>query len=228
MKNPPAGWDAIDGLIKDGDALTAGRQKLAKAALQCFAKKGYSNTSVNDIANAAGISIGSVYKYVRAKEDVLWLVSEAGFERTNVATAAVMEEDLAPDAKLAALVEALIRQIDSDRDLARLLYIEYQHMPEASKQRVREQEEGQLKVLESVIGAGVAAGIFQPVDQRTTAANISMFGSTWTLKRHFLDVSLDEYVANQQEAALRLVGAKAKAKGRKPTARATKAAAAKS
>src|SRR5215831_14131919 len=109
-KKSPAGWDAIDGRIKDERALEAGRMKLAEAALRCFVENGYSNTSVQGIAAAAGVSIGSVYKYVRAKEDVLWLISEAGIERTRDALAAAFDSTADPPARLVAAVEAAIRQ----------------------------------------------------------------------------------------------------------------------
>ena len=208
VTSSPPGWDAIDGLIKDGDALTTGRRKLAKAALRCFAKNGYSNTSVNDVAEAAGVSIGSVYKYVRAKEDLLWLISEDGFERTDEAVAAALATEGDATTKLLALVEGILRQADESRDLARLLYIEFQHMPKRSKERVREQEESQVRLITGLIEEGVAAGVFDCSDPRSTAINISMFTSTWVLKRHlFRTATLDEFIGWQQDAALRLVGA---------------------
>jgi AcrR family transcriptional regulator len=204
---PPPGWDAIEGLIKNGDALTTGRRKLAKAALHCFAKKGYSNTSVNDIADAAGVSIGSVYKYVRAKEDVLSLISEDGFERTNEAVAAALATAGDARVKLRAVVDGTIREGDEARDLARLLYIEFQHMPKRSQERVREQEENQVRQITGLIEDGVAAGVFDCDSPRSTAITISMFTSTWVLKRHlFPTATLDEFIGWQQDAALRLVG----------------------
>ena len=47
------------------------RKLIMDSALQLFAKKGYSATSINDIAQLANISKGLIYNYFASKEDVL-------------------------------------------------------------------------------------------------------------------------------------------------------------
>jgi AcrR family transcriptional regulator len=204
----PPGWDEIEGLIKDASTLNAGRKKLVIAALRCFAKKGYSNTSVDDIAVAAGISIGSVYKYVRAKEDVLWLISELGIERTNDVLTSAFAGEADARTRLLEAVAALIRQGHADRRLFQLLYVEFRHLPAKSQQRLREQEESIVAGFSDLIAEGNAAGVFNCPDPRSTAITIDMFTSTWAMKPHlFGEMSIEEYMAAQQAAALRLVGA---------------------
>lgn len=56
------------------------RQKVLEAAIDEFAAKGYSATSINDIARNAHISIGSMYSYFASKEDLfLTIVNNAYF-----------------------------------------------------------------------------------------------------------------------------------------------------
>lgn len=45
--------------------------KILDAALQVFATRGYERSSVNDIAEAAGLKKPSLYHYVQSKEDLL-------------------------------------------------------------------------------------------------------------------------------------------------------------
>jgi AcrR family transcriptional regulator len=54
------------------------RQRILHAAAQCFAANGFSRTTVEQIATAAGVSKGIVYHHFRAKE----LILEALLERT--------------------------------------------------------------------------------------------------------------------------------------------------
>jgi len=63
------------------DKTTEGRrQKVLEAAIDEFAAKGYSATSINDIARNAHISIGSMYSYFASKEDLfLTIVNNAYF-----------------------------------------------------------------------------------------------------------------------------------------------------
>lgn len=45
--------------------------KLIKAAASCFAEKGFSATSVKEIATRAGISQGAMYTYFNSKDDLI-------------------------------------------------------------------------------------------------------------------------------------------------------------
>jgi len=57
---------------EQNEAIRNEKKKLIMdSALQLFAKKGYSATSINDIAQLANISKGLIYNYFASKEDVL-------------------------------------------------------------------------------------------------------------------------------------------------------------
>jgi AcrR family transcriptional regulator len=194
--------------IKDSAALIAGRERLLKGARKCFTSKGYGGTSVQDIAAAAGISIGSLYKYVRAKEDLLYLMAESSHAslREVVETAFTAVDD--PIEGMRVVVDALVREADRDRDLINLLYAEFKYMPPDSKKLILEQERAIVDRLIDLIGVGNANGNFACSDPRIVAINIVMFGSTWVLKNHLVDLPLSTYIDEQVAAALRLVGAR--------------------
>ncbi|MEX3715853.1 TetR/AcrR family transcriptional regulator [Cytobacillus horneckiae] len=48
----------------------ATRNRIHSAAIKLFAKKGFAATSVHDIAEGAGISIGLMYRHYKTKEDL--------------------------------------------------------------------------------------------------------------------------------------------------------------
>lgn len=61
-----------------GDKAKRTRQTVLDAALICFVQNGYVSTSVTDIHETAGVSLGTFYVYFRSKVDVmLTLVGEA-------------------------------------------------------------------------------------------------------------------------------------------------------
>jgi AcrR family transcriptional regulator len=203
----PAPSSKVPSMIKDSAALAAGRERLLKGARTCFASKGYGGTSVQDIANAAGISVGSLYKYVRAKEDLLFLMAEASHSRLNdVVTSAFTSSD-DPREALCVTVDALIRNADEDRDLMNLLYAEFKYMPPDSKRLIREQEKTIVKRLVALIESGNARGVFTCAQPQLAAIDIEMFGSTWVLKSHLISLTLATYVERQTAIALRMVGA---------------------
>ena len=46
------------------------RAQIMEAALACFTRKGYNNTTMDDIAAESGLSKGSLYWYFKSKEDL--------------------------------------------------------------------------------------------------------------------------------------------------------------
>src|ERR1043166_1166433 len=58
-----AGSDAFKGTSK--------RERILRAAIDVFAKSGYFNAKVSEIAKAAGVADGTIYLYFDGKEDVL-------------------------------------------------------------------------------------------------------------------------------------------------------------
>src|SRR5216684_6538473 len=47
------------------------RSQILEAALVCFAKRGFHQTSMHDISAEAGISVGLIYRYFKNKEAVI-------------------------------------------------------------------------------------------------------------------------------------------------------------
>ena len=66
--------------IKNRSMVEKRQQQISDSAMKLFAEKGYHNTSVRNIAKLSNISTGSIYDYVRNKEDILFLVSKRFFD----------------------------------------------------------------------------------------------------------------------------------------------------
>ncbi|MDQ3198159.1 MAG: TetR/AcrR family transcriptional regulator [Verrucomicrobiota bacterium] len=52
------------------------RQQILEAAMLCFGKRGFHQTSMHDISTAAGISVGLIYRYFKNKEEVIGALAE--------------------------------------------------------------------------------------------------------------------------------------------------------
>ncbi len=85
---------------------------LAAAAQRLFLVDGFEQTSVEDIARAAGVSRRTFFRYFRTKADVVWVESGREFE------AFVASLDAAPPEAgvRAVLVDAWSRTLDHGRD----------------------------------------------------------------------------------------------------------------
>lgn len=52
------------------------RERILRAALQVFSKKGYSKSTISEIAMLASVAEGTVYEYFKNKEDLLFSIPE--------------------------------------------------------------------------------------------------------------------------------------------------------
>ena len=62
--------------IKNSKLVQRRRKELVNASKKLFFEKGFSKTSIRDIAKAASFTMGNLYDYIQTKEDILYLVHE--------------------------------------------------------------------------------------------------------------------------------------------------------
>ena len=61
-------------------AISATADEIREAALEQFARDGYSSTSMRDIASRVGIKAASLYNHFGSKEAILWDLTLTAFE----------------------------------------------------------------------------------------------------------------------------------------------------
>ena len=96
------------------------QERLLTIARQAFAKGGFTATSVNTIAAAAGISIGTLYKYFRSKEDLFLTIIGQGHDLLQTVLAGIVT---GPDpllAKIERLLNAAVSYSEKDPDFVKI------------------------------------------------------------------------------------------------------------
>jgi TetR/AcrR family fatty acid metabolism transcriptional regulator len=94
-------------------------QQIIEAAVRVFARKGYYNSRVSDIAREAGIAAGTIYLYFKTKDDILvTLFRDKMAEFVGALRKAIAGE---PDAasKVRRLVSLHFSMLEENPDLAR-------------------------------------------------------------------------------------------------------------
>lgn len=74
--------------MTSGRPAVTSRDQLEQVALELFADRGFSSTTVDDIAAAAGIGRRTFFRYFSSKNDVVWGDFQAGLEDLRVRLAA--------------------------------------------------------------------------------------------------------------------------------------------
>lgn len=88
------------------------RQIILKAALECFTKYGYINTSMNDIVKYSGISKGGIYWHFKSKEEMFVQLIEEEYEPWLNTVHSALATTSDPIEKLKKYGELFYSQID--------------------------------------------------------------------------------------------------------------------
>src|SRR5436189_6287363 len=100
------------------------RAMILRAATRVFARNGYFNSKVADIARAAEVADGTVYLYFKSKEEILHSIFDQ-----NMADAIASGRDLIkalsdPREKLRRIAQLHLERLGADRDLAIVFQVE--------------------------------------------------------------------------------------------------------
>lgn len=100
--------------------------KIARAALRLFTRKGFHGTTVREIADKAGVSIGNVYTYYRTKEEIFVdLVGRLGEKMEAVRRTELLPHMQSLDAtSLKKLGMGIGKMVAENLDYWRLMYID--------------------------------------------------------------------------------------------------------
>ena len=162
---------SIAAQVKDADLVADRRAHIARAAAQVFRAKGFHNATIRDVAIAAGLSQGSLYNYVRSKDDILYLVHQA--------IAGIAEPRARLRAALAAFTHAMAER---HADIA-LIYQETHALGDESRRAVLAQTNGFIQRFEQLIADARAAGMALPGAGRLAADIVTFLPVMLALRR---------------------------------------------
>jgi AcrR family transcriptional regulator len=107
--------------LSRAEAKARTRRLLLEAAAETFARKGFAGASVEEVADAAGFSIGAVYSNFGGKED-LFLELSSSYNRDRIAEASValLEEAVSASSAVREVSRLVTEVADKDTDFALL------------------------------------------------------------------------------------------------------------
>ena len=147
-------------------------EQVRAAALRLFKEKGYHATSMRDIANAVGINKGSLYSYIKTKEDLLIPVFEQAMgvllEQIEQITA---DRSLRPTERLMRAIHAHVSAVANNLDVLTVYLSEWRQLAAESLATNRTQRERYATLFHAILRDGIAAGEFRPMD-----SGIAMLG----------------------------------------------------
>lgn len=183
--------------------------EIATAALRVFAEKGFAAARLEDVAERAGTSKGTIYLYYPTKEALFEAVVRDAFgpvlQRSGEA---VVNPDMTCEQVLRFVIGTMYREIvgTERREILRMLIAESSRFPALVEFYHREAISRGKALMRAVLARGVASGEFRP----TLAAEYPevvmapvVLAGIWTLVfQHVEPLKLDAYIDAHLELVL--------------------------
>lgn len=191
--------------VKDESLIEIRRRQIVEGALQLFKEKGFHKATTREIAKAAGFSIGTLYEYIRTKDDVLYLVSDSIYNE--------VKKRLSPISTVTGTIHELkeaIRQyflvIDSLVDEYTIMYQETKSLPKEAQKYVLNKEYEMVAIFEMILKRCVEAGnlLLEEKEIYLAANNIVVQGQAWAFRKWALQkrFTINEYTNMQMNMYL--------------------------
>ncbi|MGA7277210.1 MAG: TetR/AcrR family transcriptional regulator [Desulfocapsaceae bacterium] len=199
--------------IKNKELVKERRRQIVDAAVPLFVERGYHKTTTRALAQATGLSIGSMYEYITTKDDVLYLVCIAIHAEVEHAVKEALGRPLEGRAALAEVIREYFMVCDRMSDHLLLMYQVTHFLPPKWQKKVLEAELRITDIFIQAVGELKSRGTLPEIDDATInlmGHNISVLGHTWAFRRWYFakNFTIEQYIEQQTDFIMRFLAEK--------------------
>ncbi|MBD8037707.1 TetR/AcrR family transcriptional regulator [Solibacillus sp. A46] len=186
--------------IKDENKIIERRQQIIDAGVKLFKEKGFHRATTRELAKAAGFSIGTLYEYIRTKEDVLFLVCDNIF---NEVTECLLEfpSEIGSVASLEKAIRQYYLLIDKMPEEFTIMYQETKSLPKEAMHYILDKEIEMVAIFERILKDCVDSGNLSLSNDAIylAAHQIVVQGQSWAFRKWALQkrYTIEEYIELQ-------------------------------
>jgi TetR/AcrR family transcriptional regulator, cholesterol catabolism regulator len=193
----------VQASVKDERLVEKRRDQMIKGAITLFKQKGFHRTTTREIARAAGFSIGTLYEYIRKKEDILYLVVDRMYDQIRDQLQKDLDTNQGTVESLKLSIAYYFRQMAEMQEEVLVMYQEAKSLSKDALPYVLNKEIQMVGLFEDVIENCVRNGELDLDEKQTKlfAHNLFVEGQMWGFRRWALQkvYTLEEYIDLQLE-----------------------------
>jgi TetR/AcrR family transcriptional regulator len=129
------------------------REQILAAAAYMFAQRGYTATTMNELAAACGVSKPTLYHYVRDKHDLLAQIARGHVTRLEALLAEVQALGLEPEAHLRELIGRFMRAYADAQNEHRVLTEDVKFLEPSARRVVLDGQRRVVRAFADALGA---------------------------------------------------------------------------
>src|SRR5437762_9000482 len=179
--------------------------EIYRTAAQIILRKGYDATSVNDIANALGMTKAGLYHYINGKKELLFDIMNFGLDELDEEVVTPARAIADAGARLRFIIASHARLVTRGQGAITILVDEITALTPAQSRKITRRKREYFECLRGLLSRLKEEGRLQDVD--TTAATFSLLGMINWLSRWFRQGGyLTEEQVSEQIARIALHG----------------------
>ncbi|MCC6474600.1 MAG: TetR/AcrR family transcriptional regulator [Burkholderiales bacterium] len=148
----------VNANVKDEVLVAERREAIVKAAVEVFLEKGFHAATTRDVCVRAGITQGTLYNYVRSKEDILYLVCDQAASRYQEAITAALDAIADPRERLVRMVRATVQAQYRFRNHILLVNREAHLLDAPARAAIRARADSFFNLVRSIVEAALPQG----------------------------------------------------------------------
>lgn len=183
------------------------KKQILDAALEVVVEKGYSDSRMDDIVKASGLSKGAIYWYYKSKKEVFLSLINHWVNKFGVTLNHIVEEDLPASDQLHELFAFFLDVFEKNPDV---LKAELEFWAMASRdtdfnRKTQAVYHELLELIEAIVAKGVESGEFKNVEVNVAALSIminiegiiwfALFDTDSVQARHYIETITDFILA---------------------------------
>jgi AcrR family transcriptional regulator len=140
------------------------RREIFNASVHLFLSKGFSETSMREIAAAAGVGKSTLYDYFPSKDHVLLSYVEEELQALTGTLQAIAAQETTAQERLQHMVFTYMEYLAANEDFYTRLSSQVQRLALESLERIQRKRHALQDVLRQVVEDGIREGSFRQVD----------------------------------------------------------------
>lgn len=156
------------------------KDRIKEQSISLFEKKGFSETSIQDIVEALNVTKGTFYYYYGSKEQLLMDIHKEYIDDLLQRQQKIIDSGASQRDKLKGVIQMLISDIARNGDSGKVFFREMRHLTEDNATEIKRRREQFRLTIEEVIRQGAETGEFRK-QLRPDMTALAVLGITnWT------------------------------------------------
>lgn len=152
------------GIPLTGEEVAKRRHEIFHQVVHVFVKKGFHETSMREIAEAAGLGKSTLYDYFKTKDEILVYFFEDQLNDITQEAQKIAMQNMTADKRLRQIMETYIDNLQANKNLFLKLSLESQRLKAASQKQIQQKRHTYQDMIRALIDEGIREGVFRKVN----------------------------------------------------------------